>query len=806
MKSFFITPSILLVFFIHSMSVSAQVKITGQVDFADAKHAVGANVLLLNDHDSMLVKGNITDAAGNFIFENIKAGSYILEISFSGYKPWTDKIIVEDKALHKAVVKLQSLEKVLNAITVVSKKPLFEQQNDRMVINVKNSITSAGGTALEVLEKSPGVIINRQSNSIGLNGKEGVVVMINGKISRMSSDALIQMLAGMNASNIDKIELITTPPANFDAEGNAGFINIVLISNPNQGFNSNVSLTMGYGKGYTPAGSINFNYRTKKINFFGDYSYIWNNQEQEFGFYRRYTQQGIVTENTTDNLRHPKDGNQSARMGIDVQVSPKTIIGASISGYHSVWKMYAENSLLVLRNSKLDSTVNVTNTELNEWKHLMGNINFTYKLGEEQTITADADYLYYLDNNPNDYINTYYDAMGNLLSSENARSTKYTPLNFFVSKIDYTARLNKKITMEAGMKLSLSKFSNDVAVENNKIGNWITDTSLTARYKLKENIWAAYTAFNIAASDKTTIKMGLRYENTSSNLGSEKQQNIVDRKYGKFFPSVFVTKKIDDNNSINVSYSRRITRPTFKDMAPFVIFVDPYTFFSGNSGLQPALSNIYKTDFIHRNFVLSLSYTKEDHSIANFQPKISADNKQIYAAQNLNYKKTFNISISLPIKVTSWWNMQNNVQGNWQQLNATYVKGPFQIEQKNYQVNSSQNFKLPKRFSLELSGYYQSASLFGASVTKPLGIMNFGAQKNFGKNNNKLRLALNNIFDGGEWRGVTDIQAEGIYTTNRFRFTQRTLKITYSQDFGNNKLKASRNRATASDEEQQRVK
>ncbi|MBK5272427.1 MAG: outer membrane beta-barrel protein, partial [Bacteroidia bacterium] len=370
----------------------------------------------------------------------------------------------------------------------------------------------AGGTALEVLEKSPGVIVNRQSNSIGLNGKNGVVVMINGKISRMSSDAIVQMLGGMNASNIEKIELITTPPANFDAEGNAGYINIILISNPNKGLNGNYSLTMGYGKGYTPAASVNFNYRNKMINLYGDYSFVWNNQEQEFDFSRRYIDQGVTTQNTTTSLRDPQDGGHNARLGIDFQVTPKTVIGVLVGGYNTKWLMTANNSLSIVKNNILDTTVSVVNTELNQWKHIMGNINFSHTIKEGETLTADLDYLYYKDNNPNNYRNRYYNNAGTLLGEEDTRSSKVTPLNFWVGKVDYNKKINKKISGEAGVKLSLSKFSNAVSVENSQQGNWVKDPELTAEYKLKENIAAAYTAFTIEASEKTSLKLGLRYE------------------------------------------------------------------------------------------------------------------------------------------------------------------------------------------------------------------------------------------------------------------------------------------------------
>lgn len=791
----------------YAMSAIAQVKISGNITSTDNKPIAGANVLLLKSTDSTLVKGTISSSSGNFFIENIKPGKYNLQVTSTGYKQFYSELMeLNNKDVNAGNILLRREEKEMDEVTVVSRKPLFEQKIDRMVINVKNSITSAGGTALEVLQKSPGVIVNLQSNSISLSGKEGVVIMINGKISRLPVEAVIQMLSGMNASNIERIELITTPPANFDAEGNAGFINIIMVNNPNKGLNGSVSLTAAYGHGWLPASAFNFNYRNKKINLFGDYSFTWRNQPQNWYFFHSSYIQNVLTENSSVTQRDPKDGQQNYRLGMDIQVTPKTIIGFLAGGYASKWDMKADNSLVISKNGVPDSSVLIANKELNQWKHYMGNVNFSHQFTEGEKLTADLDYLYYKDNNPNDYTNRYFNSSGAELEEVLTRSSKLTPLSFWVAKTDYTKKIGKKVNLEAGAKLAISKFTNDVAVETYQQNAWVKDPELTSKYRLKENIAAAYTSFSIDASEKTGLKLGLRYEYTTSNLGSALQPNIIDRKYGRLFPTIFISHKLDDKNSFNVSYGRRITRPTFRDMAPFVIFIDPFTFFSGNSALQPAFSNIYKIDYLFKGFIFSASYTKEDGSIANFQPKITASNKQVLAAENLDNIKTFNVSISLPFTITKWWNMQNNLQGNWQQINATFSKGPFRLEQANYGINTTQNFNLPKDYSIELSGFYQSKGVFGSYITKPFGIANFGIQKKFKDNKSRLRFAVEDLFNTTVFKVYADIPSENIYTSAKLRFAYRTYKITYTYNFGKTILKSKRDRSTASDEEQGRVK
>ena len=277
----------------------------------------GANVLLLKASDSSLVKGAGAARDGSFSFENVRAGNYLVLATHIGHSNrYLSGITISQSQpdLDLKFIQLEEEAEELREVNVQARRPMLEQKIDRMVINVKNSITSAGSTALDVLERSPGIIVNRQANSIAMSGKEGVMVMINGKINYMPASALIQMLAGMNAGNINRIELITTPPANLDAQGNAGFINIILNNNPDFGLNGSISATLGYGRGEQPSASFNFNYRKDKINLFGDYSIAIDKREPLFTNYRRIEKQGDVFEYYTGTDRFPTRLNHNARL------------------------------------------------------------------------------------------------------------------------------------------------------------------------------------------------------------------------------------------------------------------------------------------------------------------------------------------------------------------------------------------------------------------------------------------------------------------------------------------------------------
>jgi outer membrane receptor protein involved in Fe transport len=360
--------------------------------------------------------------------------------------------------------------------------------------------------------------------------------------------------------------------------------------------------------------------------------------------------------------------------------------------------------------------------------------------------------------------------------------------------------------MESGIKATISDFINDVVVENDEQGNWVVDDQFSSKHFLDESILAAYTSLNINLDKKTKAKAGLRYEYTNSNLGSETVKNIVDRKYGNWFPSVFVSRTINDNSSYNLSYTRRITRPTFNDMAPFVYFFDANTFFSGNPALQPAISNAVKADYIFKRLIFSLSYTREKNTITNFVPDVDANtNKQTFFAANQPNRNIYAAMLSLPFTISGWWSMQNNVTGEWQKLNAVYKGAAITIKQASFQINSTQTFTLPKHYSLELNGSYQAGGLFGLYKLDPMLSLNFGVQKKISPTAGTLSFNVTNFTGPPHMILTAYAPEENIDTKVDIRWAATTFKVTYTKSFGNTTLKGNRQRKTASEEEKERV-
>jgi hypothetical protein len=793
-------------FFLFAFQGNAQVHLSGVVLDKSKKPLTGVNVLLLRSQDSALQKGVITDETGAYSLLKIKPGTYLLSFSAAGFEKSYSPVISLEEGEERNIGTqvLSEASQQMADVTVTAKKPLFEQKIDRMVVNVEGNITTAGSNILDILERSPGVVVDRQNNSISLSGKNGVVVMINGKINRMPISAVLQMLAGMSAGNIEKIELITTPPAGLDAEGNAGYINIVLKVNDQFGTNGSYSLSIGYGNREMPQFSINFNHRQGKVNVYGDYSFSRLHREMDWPFYHRISNGGTIWESATFTARNTYQRNHNLRLGMDYQLSKRSVLGLLFTGYNNKWSMDALNLGYTSINGHKDTILQIKNVETNLWTNYGVNLNFQHSFSEGEKIAYNFDYLHYRDDNPVSYLSDYSDGNNQFVYQKQTRSGKITPISFWVNAFDYNRRLGKRVNLETGLKSTISKFQNDVGIDRLEGGSWISDPALSAKYELKEDIEAAYASINANPDGKTEIKAGLRYEYTNSNLGSDSLKNIVDRHYGNLFPSIFLSRKFGDNNNLSLAYSRRITRPTFNDMAPFTIFIDPTTFFSGNPALQPSLTDAIKMNYSYKKLILSLSYSYEKSPIANFNPTVDSITKiETLSSANLQNNKVVSAVLTLPLSPRPWWNIVLNVTGVWSETNAIYNLTPLRIDQENININMTQSFKLPGDYSMDLTGFYQSPTFLGIYALKAIGSLDVGVRKKLGKGN--LRLAYTNILNTMTYRLYVDKPDLNLVLKADISFLWPAVHLTYTRNFGKDNLKANRDRSTGAEDEKGRV-
>jgi len=777
-------------------------RISGNLTDAGGIPIPDANILLLKATDSSLVKGMVSTSSGAFTFMDVPAGHYRVKTLFTGYQPVYTPVFTLSPGgdINVGTLKMSASSVNLNGLTVHAKKPLFEQKIDRLVINVKSSPMAASGTALDVLEKSPGVQVDRQEKSISVNGKDGVVLMINGKKQYMPMEAFFQMMASMKASNIEKIELITTPPAKYDAEGNAGYINIVMSNDPNMGFNGSYNLTMSYPYGEIPGAGFNFNYRSGKWSLFGNLSYTRTKEKQLWTNYRETGVAPEVTVTKTENHRDAVTPYADFRFGATYQIDSATSIGAMVNGFNSRWKMTSVNNTTVGTGSTVDTIITTKNQEINHWQNLMANLNMEHHFSSDQKLTVDLNYIYFRDNNPNQYLYSYYNPKNEFLFSNSAQSGKLTPIRFWVFSADYEGKIGKKLKLEAGAKSSITRFTNDLKVLNNKE----IQPDMSARYYLNENTSALYGSLSMNLSKKTSLEGGLRFEYTTSNLGTQQTLNIVDRKYGELFPTLYFSHKFNERRTLNLSYSRRISRPSFDDLAPFAIFLDPTTFMTGNPALQPSISDAAEISYLIKSLVIRASYTHEAHTISGTNQVDIATNKQLITVDNLGTTHYVALSVSIPVTVTNWWNMQNTLSGNYQQVTADYNGSPIRDKGFNYSLNSIQDFTLPHGYSFELKGFYYSSQLSGIKKVSSYGMIGIGGSKKF-KDNGTLSFAIRDLLGPVVFTLDNNMPEQHFDVRRSYKFWNRNLSLTYSRNFGDKALKVKRKWNTGSEEELNRV-
>jgi len=778
--------------------------IYGKISDLDSNGIAYANVLLLNEHDSIAVEGAITDEWGQFVFMGVAKGIYRIESSMLGYlKSYSQPIMVADEGrltLGPIILLFNELEE----ITVKGDKPLYEMALGKMVINVQSNITSAGLSAMDVLERSPGITVDRQSNSFAMGGKEGVIVLINGKRSRMPMDALYQLLSGLSAGNIEKIEIMTVPPANYDSDGDAGFINIVMQRGmETSGTHARIATGLGYGTDLIGDLSVNLNHQGNKFGWFGNYSFKATVRDEIWKSYRESSNdlESLLTYNNSD--RNVDRIAHNYQAGFDYSISEPLILSGLISGFNSLFSLDAPTVASFDYSISPDTLVDLTMKERNVWKHHMGNINLQYSFSNH-VLNATLDYLTYTNSAPSEYQNNYYSEEGLFIRDEENRITKNTPIKMWVAKIDHSLSIGKSSVLESGVKGTFSRLTNEVNFETKVGASWMKNPTYSDYSILVEDILAAFSSIKIEPDSNTVINVGIRYEHTLTDLETAEDGKVVDKKYGEFFPSLFMSRKIKLDHTVQVSYGRRITRPSFNQMAPYVIFLDPYTFFAGNVNIVPTFTHTVKGDYAFKSFIFSLQYSQDKDLILRHQPHMTSDSDILtFITANINNRNTVSTAVSFPLTFVGWWELQNNLTVNVQSVSSELNGEYYQAKQNGFQFNTTHTFQLPKDYKLELTGNYVSPAINGYFGWKSRGAVNIGLQREF-NSGNILRFACTDIFQTNQlrWKSYDDTK---IYIEGRMRTDLRTFSVSYIQEFGNSKIKGGKKRAVGSQEEQNRV-
>jgi iron complex outermembrane receptor protein len=812
MKSIIKSLYIMLLFLVFTGTAIAQTampqgKVSGSLQDEQGKPMDYATVSLLRAKDSSVVKGALSNDAGLYIFEHVNTGNYIIKSTAVGFEKATSQVFSLSESLPGFTVpllKMKPASSTLNTVTVTSSKPLIERKVDRTVMNVENSILAAGNSAMDILERAPGVSVDKDDN-ISIKGKQGVTVMINDKLTYLSAAQLATLLRSTDGTTISSIEIITNPSAKYDASGNSGIINIKLKKNKQIGTNGSVTVGTGYGAYWKDNETLSLNHKEGNLNVFGSFSHNDNKRSQDIGLKRVITDaSGNVTDFNQYTNMPQVNHNNSYRLGADYDLSSKNTIGFLVNGYFNGGNTNNTNTTHIGPNfTQIDSSLNTVTSIHQTYHDIAFNLNDTYKIDTAgQQLSADLDYSQFKNSALSQYVTDFFLANGSQQHPE-AFLGNLTPstINIRTGKIDYVKPITKSFKFESGLKFSDVKTDNDLMQSLSATGVYQSNN----HFVYDEMVDAGY--INLSKDYKnTSIQAGLRAEYTRSNAvgDSVNVTQTITRHYLDLFPSLFINHTFNDKNELGISYSRRVDRPQYDNLNPFVYHLDPYTYQKGNPFLKPQYTNNFELNYTYnKSLTISLGYSRTNDVITQIPGTDPATKVSFVTQQNLQIQNNYNINIYTPYTISKWWNGNVNATGFYLGFKSNGLEGGnLDRGQAAYQIRTTQTFLPFAGYKAELTTNYQSGLTYGLFSVKPQYSTDAGISHSFANKNATIKLSMSDIFNTRR-NDVTSIYQNNnldIHQKNESRIT----RLTFTYNFGNRKIKA-RQHKTGADDEKGRV-
>lgn len=788
---------ILLLFTGVLVSFSQDRSIEGLIKDINQEVLAGATVKLLTATDTSLVKGDVTNAEGRYQLSRLPKGVYILVVSYLGFQNQRLPLnLMDEQRLHwklPVIVLMSDQGRLLNEVVIVAKRPLIEQDIDKTIVNVESMTGSSGNNSLEILEKTPGVMLN-EDGSINLNGKNNVLVLIDNRPTYMSGQDLAAYLKSLPASILDKLELIDNPPARYDASGGA-IINIVLKKNRLLGYTGNINSSISQGKTTRHSQWAHINHKGPKINWFANGGFnrganyydvfqdrtIYNTQ------YEKMINTKIISENDFKNTA------TFGRLGLDYTINSQTIIGLVVNKQYIPRQETneVESSYYTFGNHTLRQYVSRSDARF-VWVNRNMNLNFQQKYKNKSELNADINLVNYTNEGSQGFDNFE-------RSLSNHELFRYHIDNDFLIyslKADYNLPLKNRATLEMGIKSSIMVYDNDSRHIDAALDNEVFNPGRSNHFLYDENINAGYIGYR-KAINRVTFQLGLRGENTNfkGNLLANAVVNgtIFDQDYINLFPSAFITTKLDSsgNNNLAISYSKRINRPGYHQFNPFLNYVDQFSVATGNPSLLPAYFHNLELSYRFKQFLnLRAGYSYASGIVVRTSQIIAET--VIQKPYNLGFEKIYTLSVSFNFNATTWWLMNYNGQ-----LYSFHNRGKFEFTNINSSSSGARirlfnQFILHKKWTSDLSFNFIGREFTEQTLFKPRFHFYGGIQLKLFEGKGGLKLELEDIFYTQKRQG----NLVGLEQTTLFRtseFDSRRVGISFSFRFGNEKFLRKRN-------------
>ena len=735
-------------FFFHVGNLYAKEtsKISGQIHDQTGKPVAYANVALIGTENGGLIDGAVSDENGEFLIESSKSSKVKLVVSSIGFKQIESEPFELSPGLQKnmGIIVIEDEMTSLEQVTVKATRPEIIIEADKTIVNVEGTVMAEGSNALQVIGRSPGVYID-QDGIINLNGRAGVTVMINDRPTYMSASDLASFLRAMPAENIKSIEVINNPSARFDAEGSAGVINIVLKKNTVDGVFGNVQIGGIYNGQWAPTSGMSLNVKKGKWSTNANLNYNENAMVNELEIERNFSVNEGKAKFFQESEIVQRDKNLFFNGSTNYEINKNQNIGFNLQASDN--NNTGINTSLTNITSSQSSTVNYLDA-LNDGyggsNRVFANLHYDAKLDTLGTkITSDVDFTRMNSNSQALLTNQYWEGADRL----NLRNDRIQTLNemlytIFTAKVDLVKPLRNGNTLEAGLKGSWVESDNNLDLSKSIENGPFEDQQGSNRFIYSENVLAAYTSYKGKISDKLSFQAGLRGEFSDISGNSLTLQQLNTQQYFNLFPSAFLQQKVSDAYQIVYTANRRITRPNYRLLNPFIYYIDPLTSETGNPNLKPQYSNNFEMNHVIKDaYQFNISYSVTEDAFMQVFEQDQEARTTVTFTDNFDKTKNFNFTAIVPVDIRSWWSTSNMLQVNHNQYKSQLKTDYLDVSQTSYLVRSQHNMNLPKGFKLELVGLYLGPQIWGQGSVGGFGWVDAGVTKSLMKD--KITLSVN---------------------------------------------------------------
>lgn len=762
--------------------------LTGRVLTNDNDPVPYASVAIYDTAEANIITGNATADDGTFGIR-VRPGKYLLKITYLSFKPYRKAIeIVQGERLELGDIRLEPSMESLGEVVVEGEKSQLQMQFDKRVFQVGTDLTSAGGSALTVLDNVPSVTTDIDGN-VSLRGSENVRILINGKPSTMYSNGSTA-LQSLSANMIEKIEVITNPSARYDAEGEAGIINIILKKNRDRGVNGSVVASTGYPANHGL--SANLNYRTNNINWFLNTGVDYRNRPGSGSIYQRYASPdtAYVYRQTRDMTRSQVSGN--LRFGADITLpSSQTLTAYTSLGMDRGDNNTDLNYIDYAGDGSIFQEIARKDRE-NETEHdIEAGLSYEKKYSDfkDHKLTADLKYDF---NRDGEKSNLDQFAQTGISDPLYQRTDNVESVGDLLFKVDYIHPFDKDTRFETGVKSTVRKVNNDYLVEELNSGAWQALPNYNENFTYDENINAAYAIFSNQAG-RFGYQLGLRAEQANVKTKLKKSGESGSQSYLDLFPSAFLTYKFSEKHSLQASYSRRLWRPWFRMLLPFSNYTDSRNRYSGNPDLQPQYTDSYEFGYLWYweggSLLSSVFYRRSTGVIERITSLDGEGVTRIYPI-NLSTSDAWGLEFTASQEIGNGLRLNGNLNLFNSQRDGTYEGQRYRSSSEMLYGRFGMQWKFLNGWQYQANMRYRGPRTTTQGRSAAMSTVDSGLSREIFNGRGTLSMSVRDLLDTRK-RNFT-IDQPYFYSQNEFRWSSRSFTLNFTWRFNQNDRRSSR--------------